>query len=954
MTFTFSLVFTVSILLGILLLIMIFRNPKLRAKLMIRIELFFTGNKLKRVPFFEEYPAHNMADLKVASWILNPKIIGLEDTVTITATVENIGTGDAKPSTLVVYIDGKEIAHQSIGTLQVNDKQDIRIAWEPSSPGKHQIRFELEPSGFDLSVDNNILSDVIRVSGEESPLPEIIFEEIDYEKLDLRVGESCTIPITITNPSFAEIRNIPLIFYLDHELLSSEIIEYLPPGRNQRFEIHWSKVTHGEHILLVEAELGDGFDFPVDKMVKSWSIGIPDRTVLNNALLKHKWVSIGPSLIQDYNIAGRIDSFAFHPTNPQIMYAGAGSGFSTGSLWKTVNAGLDWYPLTDKIFPPTRKISAIAVDPNDPDTVYYATGSPYYKDGNGIFKSIDGGVYWDQFASSSIVKGACKISISYPSSSEIVIIAGTDAGVLRYRSNNPNATTSEPDEWDVIKTGRIMDMAVHPTNPSIIYVCVYGEGIFRTKNAEDAIDDSDWTELVTGLPDLKTNSRKVNVDILDVNPSTLYAAVTKPPSNEGKLGLYKSSDEGGTWEPVDYGTFSNGNAFLRVSNDGILFYGNVDYFKYNTNSGIETKITGIHFDMKMMEFDPFDSDYYYLSNDGGIWRGKVTDSSGVHRNNNLRTIQFYDFDASSTNSKLMLGGTQDSGTILYEGSNVWRMVREGDGLYSLISPVNDSVWYSQNQFLRDTARSINEGKSWRGVDASDTILPRGNDMSGEKAYIIAHPKNYDRVLSVGEVVFGSDDGGQFWKKKGPKGPMVKGHVTRILIQNTTMDWFVGTSKGQLWKTNNGGVSWTMIDEHVNNAPVKSMAFAPTDYRVLYVAYSDSDPTGYWRIRRLELVPQGNWQGTSISGSIDGFFSRGLPNLKIYVISGDGHRSDLAYIGTNQGVYLWDQALPMNNQWQAYNDGFPNTIVTDLLVDPSSKELRAATFGRGAWTVVTGP
>ena len=41
--------------------------------------------------------------------------------------------------------------------------------------------------------------------------------------------------------------------------------------------------------------------------------------------------------------SGRVTSIAVHPANPDIVYLGA----ANGGVWKTVDAGRNWMPLTD-------------------------------------------------------------------------------------------------------------------------------------------------------------------------------------------------------------------------------------------------------------------------------------------------------------------------------------------------------------------------------------------------------------------------------------------------------------------------------------------------------------------------------------------------------------------------------------------------------------------------------
>src|SRR4051794_2132668 len=66
--------------------------------------------------------------------------------------------------------------------------------------------------------------------------------------------------------------------------------------------------------------------------------------------------------------AGRITALAVDPRNQEIAFAGA----AQGGVWKTVDGGTQWFPLTDK--QPSLVIGSLALDPSNPDTLYAGTG----------------------------------------------------------------------------------------------------------------------------------------------------------------------------------------------------------------------------------------------------------------------------------------------------------------------------------------------------------------------------------------------------------------------------------------------------------------------------------------------------------------------------------------------------------------------------------------------------
>jgi len=97
-------------------------------------------------------------------------------------------------------------------------------------------------------------------------------------------------------------------------------------------------------------------------------------------------------------VSGRVSAIAVDPTDPNVVYCGG----AQGGVWKTTNAlaaSPTWTPITD--FEASLAIGDIAIDPVDHDIIYVGTGEAngscdsYY--GQGILRSTDGGATWTLF-----------------------------------------------------------------------------------------------------------------------------------------------------------------------------------------------------------------------------------------------------------------------------------------------------------------------------------------------------------------------------------------------------------------------------------------------------------------------------------------------------------------------------------------------------------------------------
>ncbi|UCE07095.1 MAG: hypothetical protein JSW07_03400, partial [bacterium] len=986
-------------------------------------------------PFIEKYPAWNTPDLAVKSLTVDPDRANPGESINLRTVVVNEGTGAARNAELVYLVDGIEIAREPVDPLEPGAEVDNNIMCIAEGSGRHEVAVQLElaADGFECSSDNNLQTAMVRVSGTEFPEPELEVAFLGFNSDPNIPGEPHTFNLNIRNPSFTEVQDIPVEFHVDGEHVSNGTIQYLAPGEEQELQFPRGKITPGEHMVVVKMDLPDEFPYADIQRVKSFHVINPDQTVLCDTYVKDMWVSLGPRRLTNGS-TGRMDAIAFHPNDPNIMYAGA----PTGGLWKTTNGGKNWTPLTDKL--PSMQIGAVAVDPKYPNIIYLGTGSSRYKKGIGIFKSIDGGKHWTRFATHGAqiiswqttnlhpILGVSRLVIRYPKpgTDNVLIYAATNCGLLRYKSNNPQSTKScTTNEWIQILPGVILDMAVSHNDASVVYASVnyyktigkkkkeVYKGLFRTRNGETALATKPyvyWDWLKNGLPNYTgKEGYRATLDIFRADPKILYTAIRYP---GGGITIYSTKNEGDSWKAEtglkDIKNEAQYNPFIRINpnNHEIIYFGGVKLYRatylpkykdpgmqniYNEFYWSPVKVYGIHDDMQGMEFVPSSvsssalksSGTYYILTDGGIYRSYSQPTTpnyfsydaGYHLNKDLCTIQFYDFDVSRSKPDLMIGGTQDNGTILYDGNPDWCEIKTGDGNFSLIAPGN-KILYAQHQYLHD---DYGTNRCEHGLDCvyknwqkAKNGLPKEGKWYSSNAYMTVHPMNPKYLLSQGEEVHATWDAGEHWVKKGPKGKNVKGFVKRVVFQPKTHYWFAGTNKGQIWYTKNEGGYWELIDSHYDaTAWITCMSFAPTNHNVLYVTYRGCQP--YRRIQRLEMNAKGEWNGTWITDNLPikhvpagtnlSYISGNVPvidksfvtNVKIHCIAADGYSDLVAYVGTDKGVFRGEAVCGTCIwNWKPYNNGLPLVIVKDLLVDPKSKQLRAATFGRGAWGIITGP
>src|SRR5580704_5463901 len=100
-----------------------------------------------------------------------------------------------------------------------------------------------------------------------------------------------------------------------------------------------------------------------------------------------RWRSIGPDR------GGRVTAVGGVVNDRLVYYMGA----TGGGVWKTVDAGITWTPISDRYFK-TGSVGSIAVAESDPNIVYVGMGEACLRSnishGDGVYKSTDAGKTW--------------------------------------------------------------------------------------------------------------------------------------------------------------------------------------------------------------------------------------------------------------------------------------------------------------------------------------------------------------------------------------------------------------------------------------------------------------------------------------------------------------------------------------------------------------------------------
>ena len=100
------------------------------------------------------------------------------------------------------------------------------------------------------------------------------------------------------------------------------------------------------------------------------------------------WRNVGPFR------GGRVAAVTGAIGEPGVFYA----GLPSAGVWKTVNAGITWEPISDNAITASPSVGAVEVAPSDTSVVYVGMGDMItggaINEGDGVYKSSDAGHTW--------------------------------------------------------------------------------------------------------------------------------------------------------------------------------------------------------------------------------------------------------------------------------------------------------------------------------------------------------------------------------------------------------------------------------------------------------------------------------------------------------------------------------------------------------------------------------
>lgn len=634
------------------------------------------------------------------------------------------------------------------------------------------------------------------------------------------------------------------------------------------------------------------------------------------ALPPSNWQPVGPFTHTNTGSwssgQGRTSAVAIDPLDPNTIYVGS----PAGGIWKSINSGSTWTPLSDEL--PQIGISGIAIDhPSVGNlTVYIATGDKDASDtySIGILKSVNGGPWISAGLAFTGTGNQAGDLILHPTNNQILLCA-TSAGL--YRTINGGTT------WTVEQAGDFSQGSVRfkPTDPTVVYATTNSR-FYKSTNTGDT-----FTNITSGLSTPAQTSRL----ILDVTPAdNTYVYVLSVNTSNALNGIYRSTNTGASFSKTSgttdilESTQSWYDLALAVSDTdkNLLFTGCLNVWTSTNGGFVVSKVNNwsspgtapyTHADIHGLQYI---NGKLYCMSDGGIYVSSNNGANFTDITAGLQISMFYKVSVSKTTASKMVGGLQDNGGHAFS-SGAWKNYYGADGMDAAVSQANSNLYYgfiqngSSMYISNNAGNAITGSVGSPGVDGN-WVTPLKGDSQGN---MYAGFNGLYKLVNGAWVLQNTNSVGT-------------GNLELISIDPSNDNIIYVVNGASLYKSTNAGITFAAV---YSGATITSVAVHSTNSNIVYITTSG---TGGDAFKSLD----GGISFTSIA--------TGLPAIgKNCIVHQSRNTDNPLYVGTTLGVYYKDDTM---TTWQPFDTNLPNVSVSDLEINLEDAKIIAATYGRGIW------
>jgi hypothetical protein len=720
------------------------------------------------------------------------------------------------------------------------------------------------------------------------------------------------------------------------------------------------------------------------------------KSLMSNATLRTNalaWTERGPN-----NVGGRTRAIIVDKRDATGNTVFAGS--VGGGIWKCTNfksSNYSWTLLTPDIS--NMAITALAQDPSNLNTFYAGTGEGWYNadaiNGNGIYKSTDGGQTWVRLAST--YNTVTPLASDFTFIQDIVV---TNTGIVfvacsGYYCNygGIQRSTDGGGSWTrvigVFNGGscsaainlRGADLEV-AANGDIYATTGFGSTTFPGKIFKTLASmgsnigaSGNWTDVTPA-----GTWQRIEIATAPSNANVIYA-LCQNGSTSAIGGIRRSDDGGANWlsfsnpswcnQGSTSSDFTNSQCWYDLSaavdptSATTFFMGGVDMFRTydgGSNWSQTTQWSGncgalpnIHADNHNITFIGNSGTDIISGTDGGIYYSGDGGNTWISKNLGYNVTQFYAVDFHPTNTNYFLAGAQDNGShsLNSNGLGSSTKVTGGDGAYCHIDQT-DGVIQVTSYVYNNYYYSRNSGQNFGNVSGGTSntgwfINPTEYDDALDVLYTSAAANTYGLVSGLGGTGTPTYGSVNLVELAGHRVTAIK--VDPNVAAGGTV-WFVGylSSSGPVFVkvSNANSANPTVLASYTPSGFTSGSYINSLDVEKGNPSHLLATVTNYGAFSVLESTDGGNsW--TNIEGNLPdmpvhwGIFA---PSDGLLTSSTTGGGVILA---TETGVWCTSTVNGSSTTWTPQNTGLGNVTSYMVKYRSSDRTLVLATHGRGVFT-----
>ncbi len=347
-----------------------------------------------------------------------------------------------------------------------------------------------------------------------------------------------------------------------------------------------------------------------------------------------------------------------------------------GGLWKTTDAGQRWENISDGFFE-TGSMGAIAVSESHPYILFAGMGEHAPRGvmtsyGDGVYKSVDEGKTWSKVGLEA-TQHISRIAI-HPTNPDIVYVAAQGALHAPNKERGIYKSTDGGESWQQIlfvndSTG-CSELSMDMNRPDVLYAGMWqhqrtpwkvisgGAGSGVYKSIDGG---KNWKKIEEGLPKEKG---KIAISVSRANSEKVYALI-EGNSQKDKGGLFVSNDAGNKWSMVSGDNRLTQRAwyytevFADPQDEHTVYVLSAPALRSIDGGKNWERLSGTHGDYHDLWINPHNAKNMVISNDGGA---AITFNRGATWSTqaNMPTAQIYRLNADNLWPYHLYGGQQDN------------------------------------------------------------------------------------------------------------------------------------------------------------------------------------------------------------------------------------------------------------------------------------------------------